>query len=291
MIRDAKGKSATSLEIFLAINGPYIGVLAPATYFKTLGWEIVMGKGGGAVFRRNESIDLNSFGNITNISVDDIINNCYKHGFVKGDRSEIALSHTGPVMTMATKDQVFQSASTPPTKKLQDSYLNVIKSSSDKGKHTSKGTDGVLGNRGIVNGRYAMQSGEVIDTGIGSTKGNNAFPHVMVEASKHLTADSTTTSGNLVPPMSNLTVYTATTTAGQAPTSAGASAGGETGNPGRGRSESLDWDLHFIPGIDYDVFNPFGRDPFDPINISGDIGEDYSRNSGNQVHKSAVKDR
>ena len=104
LIRDSQGKANASLEKFLAINGPLIGVIEPAQYLQALSWEITADKGGQTVIRRHEnSIDEQLF--ITNVSVNDVIRNSYNAGYFTGDLSKVLLAKNEAVMTMAASAQ------------------------------------------------------------------------------------------------------------------------------------------------------------------------------------------
>ena len=112
LIRDSQGKANAPLEKFLAINGPFIGVIEPAQYLEALSWEIAVDEDGQTIMRRyGNSIDEQLF--ITNVSVNDVIRNSYDQGYFTGDLSKVLLTKNEAAMTMAASEQ--------PTSKAQHS--------------------------------------------------------------------------------------------------------------------------------------------------------------------------
>ncbi|KAF2228530.1 mating-type protein MAT alpha 1, partial [Viridothelium virens] len=74
-IRDQQGKDNANLSEFLELVTPVIGIIAPADYLSTMGWQMTEGENGPTLHR--ETIpDFSSFSDelrTTNVSVEDII--------------------------------------------------------------------------------------------------------------------------------------------------------------------------------------------------------------------------
>ena len=84
IIRDAQGKDLSPLDKFLAINVPFINLVAPDLYLQVLGWSITG-------FRRDDlslsRVDTNVDEAIltTTYSVRDIIKNSCDVGYIQRD--------------------------------------------------------------------------------------------------------------------------------------------------------------------------------------------------------------
>lgn len=107
-IRDNKGKENAPLDIFLAINCGFIGIIAPAAYLKLLGWEIGVDDDGQTILRREFEVDPTSLDRrlvTTNISVDDVVRNSQQNGFFVGEGFSIPAHNYEAAMTMATSAQ------------------------------------------------------------------------------------------------------------------------------------------------------------------------------------------
>ena len=77
------GKELAPLDKFLAINGPYVGVIDPEKYLHTLGFEVHMIRGSFTI-RRSPDFDwrvLHSFVLNSTISVWDILRNSVAQGY------------------------------------------------------------------------------------------------------------------------------------------------------------------------------------------------------------------
>ena len=108
VIRDSKGKGNTPLDIFLAINGPFIGVIAPDAYLGTLGWSMIMGEAGQVGIRRVAGFKhapLNQKLLTSTMSVDDIIQHSIDHGFISENRASLTIPSHQPNLTMASLAQ------------------------------------------------------------------------------------------------------------------------------------------------------------------------------------------
>ena len=264
MIRDVKGKSATSLEKFLEINAPYVGLASPKSYLMTLGWHIAFKEDGGAVVRRSADIDLNSFNHTTNISVDDIIDNCYRNGFVTGNRSDIALSHVEPVMTMATTDQSARSTKSPPSVGHQDVDLDLVEGTSKTATHQCGDMNHIVDGRVKENGNYQIGAENMNDTSPGYVVDHNTA-RANEETSSSLSSDHPVNVDVVATYPNNFSAYANSSLSGKLFCLA----------PERLENKDTDFDLQFAPGNEYDIFDPFGGNLFEPLNISFDIGEDF----------------
>ena len=78
IIRDAQGKLASPVEIFLSINAPFIKVPHPSEYLRAMGWAI-SGGNDFCIVRQN-AIDKSFLE--TRHSVHDIIQHSIEAGFV-----------------------------------------------------------------------------------------------------------------------------------------------------------------------------------------------------------------
>ncbi len=104
VIRDEQGKHKASLEEFLAINGPLIGIIEPADYLQKVGWEIgVDGLGQVVVSHSPKGINTRDFA--CNISVNDVIQNSYHRGYFKGNLFNVLLPDHEATIAMATSVQ------------------------------------------------------------------------------------------------------------------------------------------------------------------------------------------
>ncbi|KAL9123254.1 MAG: hypothetical protein Q9187_000199 [Circinaria calcarea] len=105
VIRDKVGKQDAPLDAFLEINGPFVGIVAPADYLVMLGWEITMDGEGQISLRRCEEIDLASIDYdllTTNLSVQDIVQHSYEFGYFMDIGAGLDFDVFQPAMMMAT---------------------------------------------------------------------------------------------------------------------------------------------------------------------------------------------
>ena len=108
IIRDSKGKGNTPLDIFLAINGPFIGVIAPDDYLGTLGWSMIMGEAGQVCVRRVAGFKLAPLDQkllTSTMSVDDIIQHSIDHGFISENGASLTMPSHQASLTMASSAQ------------------------------------------------------------------------------------------------------------------------------------------------------------------------------------------
>ena len=108
VIRDVKGKKNAPLDSFLAINGPYIGVIAPSEYFDTLGW-ILQVINEQVSFTRRSTFTMTGLDNdllTTNLSVDDVIAHSVANNYIYAPGYyHLNTTMAMPVLTMATSSQ------------------------------------------------------------------------------------------------------------------------------------------------------------------------------------------
>ena len=135
MVRDIKGKDQAPLNGFLATNAPLMGIIEPAQYLQTMGWEIAIAEDGQAIMlRTDKSIDERCFMN--NLSVNDLIRHSYHQGFFTGNLFDVLLPDNEAAMTMATSIQ--------PTTGSQPTLVHHA-NDNDTGvaaQHDTKGSDG-----------------------------------------------------------------------------------------------------------------------------------------------------
>ena len=109
IIRDSKGKENAPLDVYLAINGPFIGIIAPENYLVMLGWEISLNGEGQVSLRRDSDLDVSVLDHqllTSNVSVADIIQHSYDSGYIVDDGSNMTVPDNQPVMMMATSAQL-----------------------------------------------------------------------------------------------------------------------------------------------------------------------------------------
>jgi len=107
-IRDVKGKSDALLPEFLSINAPLLRIIEPERYLMALGWNLTLDAEAQMVLRREPSFDAASIGTdllTTNVSVAEVIENCYQHDYIARDSNVVNPSSNGQVMIMASSAQ------------------------------------------------------------------------------------------------------------------------------------------------------------------------------------------
>lgn len=108
VIRDHEGKEKAPLDGFLSINANFIGIIHPGSYLVMLGWQIAADGDGQIMLRREFEVNVKSLDVhllTTNASVNDVIRNSYRHGYIVGGRPAVAPNGHGPTLTMATSTQ------------------------------------------------------------------------------------------------------------------------------------------------------------------------------------------
>lgn len=105
IIRDSVGKENAPLELFLAVNAPFIGIIGPQDYLIVLGYELTTKKNGELALTPldgMESISRSSNGYFpTSMSVDDIVCNSVACGYVDGHQLHLTMPGDQAVLTMA----------------------------------------------------------------------------------------------------------------------------------------------------------------------------------------------
>ncbi|KAL9066548.1 MAG: hypothetical protein Q9157_007108 [Trypethelium eluteriae] len=105
-IRDQQGKDNANLSEFLELVTPVIGIIAPADYLSTMGWQMTEGENGPTLHR--ETIpDFSSFSDelrTTNVSVEDIIEYFQLVGYaVNASTAAPSSAVAAPMLTMAAQ--------------------------------------------------------------------------------------------------------------------------------------------------------------------------------------------
>lgn len=160
-IRDVKGKSDALLPEFLSINGPLLRIIEPELYLMALGWNLTLDAEAQMVLRREPSFDSASVGNdllITNVSVAEVIENCYEHGYIVRDSDIVKPNSNGQVMIMASSVQ--------PTKPVKISGANVAPATdyndrSSLHQHKNDDNIGYINDTGIVEEDMGVTDGDV----------------------------------------------------------------------------------------------------------------------------------
>ena len=78
IIRDAQGKAKSPIEVFLAINAPFINVPAPNDYLRAMGWTITAGD--NPLMKQGGQVDQAYLA--TNHTVLDVVQNSVDAGYV-----------------------------------------------------------------------------------------------------------------------------------------------------------------------------------------------------------------
>lgn len=113
-IRD-KHSDQVTLESFLALNGPFIGIVPAAEYLGIMGLQLVQGPDKQfSLVKTNNKVILNPVDLTTNLSADDIIDYCYKTGYVHGAVPGKNSAHQEAALTMAVSAQPNDPAKTGP---------------------------------------------------------------------------------------------------------------------------------------------------------------------------------
>lgn len=108
VIRDEKGKKDASLELFLVVSAPFVEIVGLQDYLPTLGFEIIVDDENQASLRQDPTFDIGSIPKsmINTIrSVNDVVENCYRQGFINNGLAHTGPSNTQGAMIMATTAQ------------------------------------------------------------------------------------------------------------------------------------------------------------------------------------------
>lgn len=84
-IRD-RHENAVTLDNFLTLTIPFIGLIEPSKYLQTMGWKVVRGQDFQYHVVKVETVTSDLPSVSTNVSVTDVINYCYASGYVEGSQ-------------------------------------------------------------------------------------------------------------------------------------------------------------------------------------------------------------
>ena len=96
------------LQDFLKINAGFVEIVTPEAYLETLGWEVVVYAEAGTTIVRKVDFDIGSIDRnllTTNKSVEDVVQNCYYHGYVTSSVSSLTSQFDWEAITMASSAQ------------------------------------------------------------------------------------------------------------------------------------------------------------------------------------------
>ena len=104
VIRDDKGKKDASLDAYLAISAPFVAIVRPADYLGMMGYQLtVVNNQATMIQRQNFNINNINRGLLTTPhSVNDVVENCYRQGYITENRTNAGPSNSHGAMIMAT---------------------------------------------------------------------------------------------------------------------------------------------------------------------------------------------
>ena len=104
VIRDDKGKKDASLDAYLAISAPFVAIVRPADYLGMMGYQLtVVNNQATMTQRQNFNINTINRGLLTTPhSVNDVVENCYRQGYITENRTDAGPSNSHGAMIMAT---------------------------------------------------------------------------------------------------------------------------------------------------------------------------------------------
>ena len=141
-IRDNMGKTDAILPEFLEINAPLMRMVEPDRYLVGLGWELSIDAEAKLMLHREDGFDEASISSdliTTNVSVADVLENSYQHGYItRHGHADIAHSN-GQVMIMASSAQPAM-----PATDGGDSMASIY-DNNDHGKMEHELTDSIIG--------------------------------------------------------------------------------------------------------------------------------------------------
>ncbi|KAI5308880.1 hypothetical protein KEM55_004640 [Ascosphaera atra] len=94
-----------SLDSFLSLNGPLIGIVSPADYPAVMGLKVAKDSGKRYSVRHTEVVGPTQCEVATTLSVDDIVQHCYQTGYVVGCSSRLSEGFSGSEVAMAVTAQ------------------------------------------------------------------------------------------------------------------------------------------------------------------------------------------
>lgn len=123
----------------MTLNGPFIGIVPAAEYLGTMRLRLVQGTDKQySLVKTNNNVALNSLDLTTNLSADDIVDHCYKTGYVDGIVSRkhtvkqeaalvmaVSAQPNGPKKEATQTDTVFQPVTTYETTTLPDRNIEA----------------------------------------------------------------------------------------------------------------------------------------------------------------------
>ena len=98
VIRDVRGKKSAPLDLFLALNAPFLGIIPPSEYFQLLGWEMSVSVTGERTLCRIFTPDLSGYDSdlvASENTVHDVIQHSYVEGYIPADGAEFLLASPG----------------------------------------------------------------------------------------------------------------------------------------------------------------------------------------------------
>ncbi|KAI9813164.1 MAG: hypothetical protein M1832_006393 [Thelocarpon impressellum] len=98
IIRDVRGKRAAPLNLFLALNAPFMSIIPPSEYLDLLGWEMYVSDAGERAMRRRFTPDLCTFDSdivSDEHSVHDVIRHSRVQGYIPADGAEFDPARSG----------------------------------------------------------------------------------------------------------------------------------------------------------------------------------------------------
>ncbi|KAI9747689.1 MAG: hypothetical protein M4579_007412 [Chaenotheca gracillima] len=98
MVRDVLGKEKAPLDVFLALNAPFVGIISPQLYIAALGYEIGLGTNEEPYIFRPETVVINTMNaEIMNAShtVHDVLQHSYQEGLIPEDGGGFQLQRQG----------------------------------------------------------------------------------------------------------------------------------------------------------------------------------------------------
>jgi hypothetical protein len=104
IIRDKHG-SDVSLDTFLNLTVPFIGLIEPPNYLDTMGWQLAMDENHQYNVVKKDSLEPDVSNTATNLSVADVVNYCYESGYVKDDH-RFEEFEASPVVTFAAQPSI-----------------------------------------------------------------------------------------------------------------------------------------------------------------------------------------
>lgn len=103
-IRDKHG-SDVSLDTFLNLTVPFIGLIEPSNYLDAMGWQLAMDEEHQYNVVKTVEVELDVSNTATNYSVADVVDYCYETAYVRDDH-RFEEVEVGAVVTFAAQPNV-----------------------------------------------------------------------------------------------------------------------------------------------------------------------------------------